>query len=54
VIGIAAQTLLTVLIVLPLALGCGAATAFHLLATILTAVLLGIYIVTNISSIGPP
>ncbi len=52
VIGIAAQTLLTLVIALPLALGYGPATAFELLATILTAVMLGIYIVINISSIG--
>jgi amino acid transporter len=51
-IGIAAQTLLTVVIALPLALGYGPATAFQLLATILTAVMLGIYIIINISSIG--
>ena len=50
VVGIVAQTLLTVLIALPLALGYGPATAFQLLATILTAVMLGIYIVINISS----
>jgi amino acid transporter len=52
VIGIAAQTLLTLVIALPLALGYGPSTAFELLATILTAVMLGIYIVINISSIG--
>ncbi len=52
VVGIAAQTLLTPLIALPLALGYGPATTFQLLATILTAVMLGIYIVINISSIG--
>jgi amino acid transporter len=43
---------LTLVIALPLALGYGPATAFQLLATILTAVMLGIYIVINISSIG--
>jgi amino acid transporter len=52
VVGIAAQTLLTLIVALPLALDYGPATAFQLLATILTAVMLGIYIVINISSIG--
>ena len=52
VVGIAAQTSLTLLIALPLALGYGPATAFQLLATILTAVMLGIYFVINISSIA--
>ncbi len=52
VVGIAAQTLLTLIVALPLALGYGPATAFQLLATVLTAVMLGIYIVINISSIG--
>lgn len=52
VVGVAVQTLLTLVIALPLALGYGPATAFQLLATILTAVMLGIYIVINISSIG--
>jgi amino acid transporter len=52
VVGIAAQTSLTLLIALPLALGYGPATAFQLLATILTAVMLGIYFVINLSSIG--
>jgi len=52
VVGIAAQTILTVVIALPLALRYGPATAFQLLATILTAVMLCIYIVINISCIG--
>jgi amino acid transporter len=52
VVGIAAQTILTVVVALPLALGYGPATAFQLLATILTAVMLCIYIVINISTIG--
>jgi len=52
VIGIVAQTLLTLVIALPLALGYGPAIAFQLLATILTAVMLGIYIIINLSSIG--
>jgi amino acid transporter len=52
VTGIAVQTLLTLLIALPLALGYGPATAFQLLATILTAVMLGIYIIIDLSSIG--
>jgi len=46
------QTLATVVIAFPLALGHGPVTAFELLATILTAVMLCIYIVINISSIG--
>ena len=52
VTGIAAQTLLTIVIALPLGLGYGPATAFQLLATILSAVMIGIYIVINISVIG--
>lgn len=52
VTGIVAQTLLTVVIALPLALHYGPATAFQLLATILSAVMIGIYIVINISVIG--
>jgi amino acid transporter len=52
VTGIVAQTLLTVVIALPLGLGYGPATAFQLLATILSAVMIGIYIVINISVIG--
>ncbi|HXW43523.1 MAG TPA: APC family permease [Streptosporangiaceae bacterium] len=52
VVGIAAQTLLTLVIALPLALHYGPVTAFELLATILTAVMLGIYIIINLSSIG--
>jgi amino acid transporter len=52
VTGIVAQNLLTVVIALPLGLGYGPATAFQLLATILSAVMIGIYIVINISVIG--
>ena len=52
VTGIAAQTVLTIVIALPLALVYGPATAFQLLATILSAVMIGIYIVINISVIG--
>lgn len=52
VVGIAAQTLLTVVVAVPLGLHYGPATAFQLLATILSAVMIGIYIVINISVIG--
>jgi amino acid transporter len=52
VLGIAVQTLLTVVIALPLALGYGPVPAFELLATILTAVMLSIYVVINISCIA--
>jgi len=52
VAGIAAQSLLTVVIALPLGLNYGPATAFQLLATILSAVMMGIYIVINLSVIG--
>jgi amino acid transporter len=52
VLGIVVQTLATVVIAFPLALGYGPVTAFELLATILTAVMLCIYIVINISAIG--
>lgn len=52
VLGIVVQTLATVVIALPLALGYGPVIAFELLATILTAVMLCIYIVINISTIG--
>jgi amino acid transporter len=52
VTGIAVQTLLTVVIALPLGLHYGPATAFQLLATILSTVMIGIYIVINISVIG--
>jgi len=52
VVGIAVQSLMTVVIALPLALGYGPETAFELLATILSAVMIGIYIVINLSSIG--
>lgn len=51
-VGIAAQTALTLVIALPLALGFGPSTTFQLLATILSAVMIGIYIVINISVIG--
>jgi amino acid transporter len=51
-LGIAVQTLATAVIAFPLALGYGSVTAFELLGTILTAVMLRIYIVINISSIG--
>jgi amino acid transporter len=43
---------LTVVIALPLGLRYGPATAFQLLATILSAVMIGIYIVINVSVIG--
>jgi amino acid transporter len=52
VVGILAQTLLTLVIALPLGLHYGPATAFQLLATILSAVMIGIYIVINLSVIG--
>jgi amino acid transporter len=52
VVGILAQTLLTVVVALPLGLHYGPATAFQLLATILSAVMIGIYIIINISVIG--
>jgi amino acid transporter len=52
VLGIVVQTLATVVIAFPLALGYGPVIAFELLATILTAVMLCIYIVINISTIG--
>ena len=52
VVGIAVQSLMTVVIALPLALGYGPEAAFELLATILSAVMIGIYIVINLSSIG--
>lgn len=52
VVGIAVQSLLTVVIALPLALGYGPVIAFELLATILTAVMLCVYIVINLSCIG--
>lgn len=51
-VGITAQTVLTLVIALPLGLGFGPATAFQLLATILSAVMIGIYIVINVSVIG--
>jgi hypothetical protein len=46
------QTLATVVIASPLALGYGPVIAFELRATNLTAVMLCIYIVINISTIG--
>ena len=52
VFGIAVQGLLTVVVALPLALGYGPVTAFELLATILTAVMVCIYVAINLSSIG--
>jgi len=52
VVGILVQSLATVVIALPLALKYGPVTAFSLLATILSAVMIGIYIVVNISSFG--
>ena len=52
VLGIVVQTLATMVIAFPLALGYGLVIAFELLATILTAVMLCIYIVSNISTIG--
>jgi amino acid transporter len=52
VVGIAVQALATVVIALPLALGYGPVDAFELLATILSAVMIAIYIVINLSSFG--
>lgn len=52
VVGIAVQTLATVAVAIPLALGYGPVVAFELLATILTAVMLTIYIVINVANIG--
>ncbi len=52
VVGIAVQGLATLVIALPLALGYGPVEAFELLATILSAVMICIYIVINISSFG--
>jgi amino acid transporter len=52
VVGIAVQGLLTPVIALPLALGYGPVEAFESLATILSAVMICIYIVINISSFG--
>jgi amino acid transporter len=51
-VGIAAQTALTLVIALPLGLAFDPATAFQLLATILSAVMIGIYIMINLSVIG--
>jgi amino acid transporter len=52
VLGIVVQSLLTLVVALPLALGYGPVPAYELLATALTAVMLCIYIVINISSIS--
>ena len=52
VLGIVVQTLATVVIAFPLALGYVPVIAFELLATILTAVMLCIHIVINISTVG--
>jgi amino acid transporter len=52
VVGILVQSLATVVIALPLALNYGPTEAFSLLATILSAVMICIYIVVNISSFG--
>jgi amino acid transporter len=52
VVGIFIQGLATLVIALPLALGYGPVDAFELLATILSAVMICIYIVINISSFG--
>ncbi|MGA7835887.1 MAG: APC family permease [Acidimicrobiales bacterium] len=52
VVGILVQGLATLVIALPLALGYGPIEAFELLGTILSAVMICIYIVINISSFG--
>jgi amino acid transporter len=52
VVGIVVQSLATVAIALPLAIEYGVTDAFSLLATILSAVMICIYIVINISSFG--
>ena len=52
VLGILVQSLLTLVVALPLALGYGPVPAYELLATVLTAVMLCIYIVINISSMS--
>jgi amino acid transporter len=52
VVGILVQSLATVVIALPLAINYGPVEAFSLLATILSAVMICIYIVVNISSFG--
>lgn len=52
VVGILVQSLATVVIALPLAIEYGPVEAFSLLATILSAVMICIYIVINISSFG--
>jgi amino acid transporter len=46
------QGLLTLVLALPLALKFGPVDAFEILATILSAVMIGIYVVINISSFG--
>ncbi len=52
VFGIAVQSLLTIVVALPLALGYGPVVAYELLATILTAVMVAVYVAINLSSIG--
>lgn len=52
IFGIAVQGLATAVIALPLALGYGPVEAYELLATILTAVMVCVYGVINLSSIG--
>lgn len=52
VVGILVQGLATLVIALPLALNYGPVDAFEILATILSAVMICIYIVINISSFG--
>jgi amino acid transporter len=52
VVGIVVQGLATLVIALPLALGYGPVVAFELLGTILSAVMICIYIVVNMSSFG--
>jgi amino acid transporter len=51
-VGILVQGLLTLVLALPLALKFGPVDAFEILATILSAVMIGIYVVINISSFG--
>ncbi len=51
VIGVAVQTLLTLVVALPLALDYGPVVAYELLATILTAVMVSIYVI-NLSVVG--
>jgi amino acid transporter len=52
VVGIVVQGLATLVIALPLALGYGPVVAFELLGTILSAVMICIYIIVNMSSFG--